>query len=50
MIPPIRNKVLNADEPAEDLVRQNEEEERKEKEREANRKNREEVTYWVEFH
>ena len=43
MITPIRNRVLQVEEPAQDLIQQMEDEERKEKEKEANRKNKEEV-------
>ena len=48
MIAPIRNRVLQVEEPARDLVQQMEDEEKKEKEREANRKNKEEVCFiWL---
>ncbi len=43
MITPIRNRVLQVEEPAKDLVQQMEDDDRKEKEKEANRKNKEEV-------
>ena len=45
MIAPIRNRILQVEEPARDLIQQMEDEERKEKEREANRKNKEEVSW-----
>ena len=46
MIAPIRNRVLQVEEPARDLILQLEDEEKKEKEKEkeANRKNKEEVS------
>ncbi len=44
MITPIRNRVLQVEEPAKDLLQQMEDEERREKEKEANRKNKEEVS------
>ena len=45
MITPIRNRVLQVEEPAKDLLQHMEDEDRREKEKEANRKNKEEVCY-----
>ena len=44
MISPIRDRVMQVEELANDLIWQSEEDERREKERETNRKNKEEVS------